>query len=107
METTSNPGKTTAIIAYLTLIGWIIAFVMNNNEKNDLASFHIRQMLGIMLVGFAISAAISITGIGMLTILHLGTFVLWIMGIIGAFQEEKKPVPVLGAQFQEWFKGIG
>jgi hypothetical protein len=30
-----------------------------------------------------------------------------INGFIGALQGEKKPVPVLGEQFQQWFKGVG
>ena len=45
--------KTIAIVAYLTIIGWIIALVMNNNNKSEFASFHIRQSLGIILLGVA------------------------------------------------------
>ncbi len=51
METTSDNGKTVAIIAYITLIGWIIALVMNNGNKTALGSYHVRQSLGIMCVG--------------------------------------------------------
>jgi len=36
-------GKTTAIVSHITLIGWIIAFVTNNDKKDPLASFYIRQ----------------------------------------------------------------
>ena len=48
MEKTIDDGKTVAIIAYITLIGWIIALVMNNGNKTVLGSYHIRQSLGIM-----------------------------------------------------------
>ncbi|GEQ86483.1 membrane protein [Patiriisocius marinistellae] len=106
MEKVSDPGKTNAIIAYITLIGWIIALVLNNNNKTSLASFHIRQMLGIMLVGLSISIIISITGIGLLSILQIGTLILWILGLIGAINEEEKPVPVVGEHFQKWFAGL-
>ena len=41
------------------------------------------------------------------TIVNLLIVVLWVLGFIGAIQGEKKKVPVLGDQFQEWFKGIG
>ncbi len=111
MSETSNQGKTIGIIAYLTLIGWIIALVMNSNEKSDLASFHIRQMLGILLLSFAlyilnVFQAFTI-GSGILSwIIQIAIFVIWLLGFIGAIQGEKKPIPVLGEQFQQWFKGI-
>ena len=89
METTSSQGKTTAIIAYLTIIGWIIAFIMNNKDNNAFASFHIRQALGLMLTYFAVSILISITGIWMLSVLYLVVFVFVILGIVAAAQEEE------------------
>ncbi|GAB5399309.1 MAG: hypothetical protein Aureis2KO_08940 [Aureisphaera sp.] len=110
--TSSDNGKTIGIIAYLTLIGWIIALVMNNNEKSEFGSFHIRQMLGIMLLGLAlyvlnIFQAFTI-GSSMLSWGIQGvSFVIWLLGFIGAVQGEKKPLPVVGEQFQQWFKGIG
>ncbi len=45
---TVNEGKTIAIISYLTFIGTIIAFIMNQNKQNSFASFHIRQTVGLM-----------------------------------------------------------
>ena len=42
-----NKGKNIAIISYLTLIGTIIAILMNNEDKSEFARFHIRQALGI------------------------------------------------------------
>ncbi len=42
------PGedKTVAIVAYLTLIGFIIAIILNGQKKTALGAFHLRQMLG-------------------------------------------------------------
>ena len=40
---TVQEGKTIAIISYITIIGLIIAFIMNQSKKNSFASFHIRQ----------------------------------------------------------------
>ncbi|MDC7993659.1 DUF4870 domain-containing protein [Altibacter sp. HG106] len=113
---TNNPsveeGKTIAIISYITLIGLIIAFVMNNEKKNDFAAFHIRQSLGLVLLYlalwvlfFAMAFLINIPFLS--TVLYLGLAVLWILGLLAAIQGEKKPIPVVGTQFQEWFKGIG
>lgn len=50
---TSMDGKSIAIISYLTIIGWIIAYVMYGNNKSQLAIYHLRQSLFIMLAGFA------------------------------------------------------
>jgi uncharacterized membrane protein len=40
-------------------------------------------------------------------IINLALFVLWILSFIGAIQGEKKLTPMIGEQFQQWFKGIG
>ncbi len=47
-----DPGKTVAILSYCTLIGFIIALVLNGEQKNksELGVFHIRQALGIFLL---------------------------------------------------------
>ena len=48
-------GKTKAIVAHITYIGWIIALVVNMNEKDEIASFYIRQLLGIYLFSLIIA----------------------------------------------------
>ena len=104
---TVTEGKTIAIISYLTFIGTIIAFVMNNEQKNSFASFHIRQMTGLIslqLLSFVVSNYINGT-LGL--IIFLFAVVLWFIGFLGAVQGQEKSVPLLGDQFQEWFKGIG
>ena len=106
-NSTVNEGKTIAIISYITFIGTIIAFIMNNEKKNSFASFHIRQMTGLIslqLLSFVVSNYISGT-LGLIIVLF--AVVLWFIGFLGAIQGEEKKVPLLGDQFQEWFKGIG
>lgn len=98
--TTGTDPKVVAIVAYITLIGWIVALVLNN-PKSDLGSFHIRQALGIFLLGIVL---------GLIPVINLVAwivaFVLWILGLISAVQGEKKPVPVVGEYFQQWFKAL-
>ncbi|HZW76831.1 MAG TPA: hypothetical protein VFF21_00845 [Flavobacteriaceae bacterium] len=102
-------GKTIAIIAYLTLIGLIIAFIMNNDKKNSFASFHIRQVIGIGVTGLALGVVNIIPILGWIVSIFGSIFlmILWIIGLIGALNGQRKPVPVLGYKYQEWFKGIG
>ncbi len=105
--TTSDNGKTVAIIAYITLVGWIIALIMNNGNRTVLGSYHIRQALGIMCAAVLLSIATGIIGIWIISmVVNLAILVFWLLGLISAIQGEMKPVPVLGEQFQEWFKGI-
>ncbi|MDY7395608.1 hypothetical protein UMM65_10170 [Aureibaculum sp. 2210JD6-5] len=106
-QNTIDEGKTIAIISYLTFIGTIIAFVMNNDKKNAFAAFHIRQMVGLITLGIAINLIVRFSGMPMLGFLGLFPMILWIIGLIGAVQGQEKKVPLLGDQFQEWFKGIG
>lgn len=107
METSTDNGKTVAIIAYITLIGWIIALIINNGNKTAMGSYHLRQSLGIICVGVILNILASIIGISIISwIVWAGVLVLWILGILSAVQGEMKPVPVVGEKFQEWFKGI-
>jgi uncharacterized membrane protein len=106
--TVDNEGKNIAIIAYITIIGLIIAFVMNKEKKDPFAAYHIKQSLGLALTGFALGL------IGMIPILGwiinmVGIFVLlymWVIGFMNAFNGKKKPIPFLGEKYIEWFKTL-
>jgi len=105
---TVNEGKTIAIISYLTIIGTVIAFIMNQNKQNSFASFHIRQSIGIGLLSFVISFITRFTYFNWIdNLMWLGVFAFWVIGLIGAAQGEERKIPLLGDQFQEWFKNIG
>ena len=93
-------AKTKAIISHITWIGWIIALVTNNQEKDELASFYIRQSLGIYLLSFVAMIPFLRTIVGIVML------VCWVISLIGAVQGEMKPVPFIGEYFQDWFKGL-
>ncbi|ASV29745.1 DUF4870 domain-containing protein [Maribacter cobaltidurans] len=101
-------GKTIAILAYITIIGLIIAYVMNHEKKWPFAQYHIIQSLGLAITGLSLGV------IGMIPILGwfisvLGSLILiymWILGLINALKEKEKPVPFLGEQYQKWFANL-
>lgn len=103
-----SEGKTIAVVAYLTIIGLIAAFVMNNEKKNTFAFYHIRQSLGLALTGLALSVISIIPFLGWIIAIFgsIFLFVLWVMGLLSALGGKQKPVMVLGGKYQEWFKGI-
>ncbi len=100
-------GKTAAIVAYITIIGTIIAFFMNQDSKNQFTSFHIRQALGINIGFYLLGALVSIfDSWAISSAFYIFIFVLWVFGIITAFKEEQKAAPILGPHFQKWFNFI-
>ena len=100
-------GKTAALISYIPVIGAPIAFFINKNKHNYFASFHIRQSIGLNILYFINNWIVySYFGITAGNIGKVGVLVLFILGIIGAVQEQQKLVPLLGEKFQEWFKNI-
>ena len=107
MSKAADNSKLISIISYFG-IGWIIAYIMHSNNKSDLGAFHLRQSLGITVVAILLTIVVSFIGINLLSIVaRYAIIVFWALGLVGAIQGGKKLVPLLGAQFQDWFKGIG
>ncbi len=93
-------GKTKAIVAHIFFIGWIIAFVINMGDKDEITSYYLRQTLIlhlIMIVGW-------IPGLG--NILALAALVFLVISLLSAIKNEKKELPFVGKYFQEWFSGF-
>ena len=87
--------KVTGIVAYITLIGWLVAFLAGDKEG---AKFHLNQALVNLLLGVVGSVISFIPFVGWVvgTVVGIATFVFAIMGIISAAQEQEKPLPVIG-----------
>jgi len=107
MNNSVEAGKTAAITSYILGIGVFIAMSMNSEDKNEFASFHIRQGLGLTIT--FISLGLIINNFNSLMIsasMWIFISVLWTYGIFGAIKGETKPVPLLGEYFQKWLKSI-
>ena len=103
--TANNTDNTVAVLAYITLIGFIIALIMHSNKKTALGAFHLREMLGLILfsIGIMIIHFIPIFGSFLYMIGALGLFVFWLLGLINAINREMKPLPLINDLFQKWF----
>jgi len=101
-------AKTKAIVAHLTPIGWIIALVINMGQKEEMASYYIRQTLGLYLASFALGILNSIPVLGWIiwAVGGIIVFVFWLMSLIWSISGEIKPVPWVGQLFQDWFKSL-
>ncbi len=100
-------GKTTAIVAYFTIVGSLIAIFMNLEPKNSFARFHTRQAFGlhIMFLGFALFLSYAFNKYAWYG-LYILYIVLWGYGFVGAITDKRQSVPVLGPYFQKWFTFI-
>lgn len=100
-QTTIEEGKTIAIISYITLIGTLIAFIMNNEKKNEFAKFHIGQALRAWVAGIVISIAagmlVSVTNIGIFSYLGYAGLVLAILGLMNAVNGKVEKIPLVGS----------
>ena len=97
----NDQAKLVAILSYITIIGWIIALVLNMNKKTSFGSFHVRQALIVMIAAFVLGF-IPVLG----WILDIVVFIFWIMGLIYAIQGKEKVVPIIGPWGQQWFKAL-
>ncbi len=80
--------RTTDIVAYLTWVGLLIAFIMGDREN---CKFHLNQSLVIWLTG---------TVLGWIPIVRVvaGIFcaVCVFIGIVNAYQGQEREVPLIG-----------
>jgi uncharacterized membrane protein len=106
--------KTLAIVSYITIIGWIIAYINYNNstEKASLTRYHLKQALGIGIIGIVLGVVVNviatiIPSLAMiLSLSYLALLVLWIFGIMNAMNEKETPVPLVGQMFEDKFDFI-
>lgn len=105
----STEDRTVAILSYITLLGFIVAIILHSNKKTALGSFHLRQCLGLILTGIALSiggivlALIPFIGWLVMLALWLTFLVFIIMGLIAAISGRQTPLPVVGEHYQKWF----
>ncbi len=92
--------KATGIVAYISIIGWLIAFLAGDKEG---AKFHLNQALVVdvaMILFNIVSVVLAfIPGVGQIIswVLSLLLLAVWILGIVYAVKEEEKEIPLLGA----------
>ena len=113
--------KTTALVSYITIIGWLISFFSyKGQEKDSFVSYHLKQSFGLFITGIVLSIVLWILLIilGMISpslallisgisgLISLALFVLMIIGILNANKGEEKPLPIIGKMFEGKFSFI-
>ncbi len=93
-------AKTTSIVSYITIIGWLIAYLAGDKEN---AKFYLNQSLVVNIALLVNNIIISnilnlIPFIGPIIslIISILLLIIWILGLVAACKQECKPVPILG-----------
>src|SRR3954470_18690367 len=106
--TAATEDKTVAVLCYITIIGFIAAVFIHQNNKTELGAFHLRQVLGMVVTAAAgaVCGVVPILGWIVWFFVCLVLFVFWVLGLLTAVKGEMRPVPLLGDHYQKWFAGV-
>lgn len=98
----AEEGRTAAILSYVTVVGFVMALVLHRGGKTRFGAFHLRQTLGLYLVGAVLGVAgwylLMVPGLGILFVFAawVAWFVVWAAGLSAAMAGLSRPVPVVG-----------
>lgn len=114
MEATSMPKKTgsgldpkvAALLAWLLFPVSSLIFVLIEKE-DKFVRFHAYQSLLVWIavfIAYIISSALTVLLIGLLLVplVGLASLVIWILGMVKAYQGEMWKLPVIGDMAEEW-----
>ena len=106
-QDTIDKGRTYAVVSYLTIIGSIIAIIMNSDVKNPFTTFHNRQGLGLCLSYLIFGYVQGLYDNWLITLPFMICFaLLLIFGVATAATGKMVLIPVIGPFFQKIFANI-
>ena len=84
----------TGIVAYIGIIGWVIAFLAGDKEG---AKFHLNQALVLNIISIVLGILSNIRIIGIVaSVLSIVVFVFAIIGLVSAAKNQEKELPIIG-----------
>mgnify|MGYP005808483165 CR=1 FL=1 len=88
-----KPGRDKAIIAYITVVGMLIAMSMNRDNKEEFATKHIKNMFSLTALWISSQVCFYFVHYAVGDAMWLISFVLCVYSIIGAFQNKEPNFP--------------
>ena len=114
-----DDGKTAGLLSYFFVLGWSMAFfTFHKNDKTSLSSYHLRQTLllyiSYLVIRFGLILFLApfwpahgmVSLFEFMMLVNVTFIILWIIGLSGAMNGEKKPIPFFGKQAQIVFGRI-
>jgi uncharacterized membrane protein len=89
-----SQNKTIAVLSY-----FLFFLPLLSSKKSKFAMFHANQSLIILIISVAsgiLGGLVPVIGGFIGTVVSIGAFILWVMGIISAANGEMKPLPLIG-----------
>lgn len=106
-------NKTLSVISYLTIFGWLYAYVKGKEQADNLLNHHLRQYLGLFFLALVFNIVVTIVvrtlpGTGFLFYLcGILLMTLWGFGLLNAVNGAEKSIPLVGKFFENKFAFIG
>lgn len=97
-------GKLAAILSHLFFLGPIIAYFINEEQKDPFGSFYIKQNVGITIIFLLIGALMGfVQYASAMYAFYLFIFIIWLYSFMGAITNKYNVLPIVGDAFQKWF----
>ena len=104
-----NDDRLISILAYIPIIGWIIALILNSDktgQEKSFNAFHLRQGLGLFTLWLIYSVLkwliiwIPLLGIFADRMIIIAFIFIGILGILNAYKGLKRPLPFIGESIE-------
>lgn len=99
----SFSARQTAMLAYIPIVGFLIAFSINREVKSDFATWHIKNMFGLFILFFVAMVFMSTDNPIIGDTIWIIAFLLWIYSFLMVLLNKKQGIPLLGNKIQGWF----
>lgn len=100
----TKDGKLAAVIAHITFLGPIIAWFINQEDRDPFGRFYIKQSFGLVCLYFLLGSLVSIIPNQYAFYgFNLFLFILWLYSFSGAISNEYKLLPIIGVWIQKLF----
>jgi len=105
--------RTTAIVAYITFIGWLVSyFFLFPKDRSTLSAYHLRQSLLIHICSFLLKIAYSFTlgpgwlAFSVIVVLAVILFFIWLKSFMNAMNAKEIPAPFIGRAAERLFANL-
>lgn len=100
-----NNERLPSIFTYITIVGFIVALVLNFNKSGEdkrFNAFHLRQSVGLFIVFAGINIILkALFLVQLMGIINITYFVIVILQIVGAANNEYKLLPFVGDKVEK------
>lgn len=105
-------GRSVAVLAYITLIGWVVAFILHGNRKTSFGAFHLRQALGLFILTIVLAFIVLAMSfvlrfmIFLMIPVQLAVIVFILLQVSQAVNGKRQGLPLIGPLIDRFLSGL-